>query len=65
MNNLSSPLDDIIDQLGGPSHVAEMTGRKGRVVRDHLGKPRYQRRESDVTGDVESLNVNEVRQVKS
>ena len=55
-----SPLDDLIDQLGGPDHVAEMTGRRGRVVRTASDRqPHYEARESDST-QVESLNIQEV-----
>ena len=28
----SNPIDEIIDSLGGPDNVAEMTGRSGRLV---------------------------------
>ena len=54
-----SPLDDVIDQLGGPSKVAEMTGRSGRIVRMHPeSSPQYQSR-VPMVGNVESLNVQE------
>ncbi|XP_058201465.1 protein FORGETTER 1-like isoform X1 [Rhododendron vialii] len=33
-----NPLDDIIDQLGGPCNVAEITGRRGMLVRTSDGK---------------------------
>ncbi|XP_020401317.1 protein FORGETTER 1 isoform X1 [Zea mays] len=34
----SNPLDDIIDQLGGPDNVAEITGRRGMLIRASDGK---------------------------
>lgn len=40
----------LIDKLGGPSQVAEMTGRKARVVRDERGRGVYQLR-AKVGGD--------------
>ncbi|XP_072033726.1 uncharacterized protein [Amphiura filiformis] len=58
----NSPLDEIIDQLGGTSAVAEMTGRRGRLVR--TGGPnsevQYELRaaENNDVG-IESLNVKE------
>ena len=39
-----NPLDDLITRLGGPSEVAEMTGRKGRLVRDDYGRTVYAKR---------------------
>ncbi|XP_027354630.1 protein FORGETTER 1 [Abrus precatorius] len=55
----NNPLDDIIDQLGGPDNVAEMTGRRGMLVRAATGKGvTYQARNTkDVT--MEMVNMHE------
>ncbi|XP_031283369.1 protein FORGETTER 1-like [Pistacia vera] len=55
----NNPLDDIIDQLGGPDRVAEMTGRRGMLVRASSGKGvTYQARNTkDVT--MEMVNMHE------
>lgn len=55
----NNPLDDIIDQLGGPEKVAEMTGRRGMLVRASNGKGvTYQARNTkDVT--MEMVNMHE------
>lgn len=54
----SNTLDDLINQLGGPSKVAEMTGRKGRVVASEDGTVSYEcRNEAEIS--LELLNVAE------
>lgn len=51
-------LDQLIDELGGPENVAEMTGRKGRVVQNEDGSIQYESRsETDVP--LETLNLTE------
>lgn len=51
-------LDQLIDELGGPENVAEMTGRKGRVVQNEEGQIQYESRsEQDVP--LETLNLTE------
>lgn len=51
-------LDQLIDELGGPENVAEMTGRKGRVVQNDDGTIQYESRsEQDVP--LETLNLTE------
>ncbi|XP_050215928.1 protein FORGETTER 1 isoform X2 [Mercurialis annua] len=55
----NNPLDDLIDQLGGPDKVAEMTGRRGMLVRASSGKGvTYQARNTkDVS--MEMVNMHE------
>lgn len=49
-------LDELIDELGGPENVAEMTGRKGRIVSTEDGQVQYEARtENDVS--LEMLNL--------
>jgi hypothetical protein len=42
-----NPLDEIIDQLGGPDKVAEMTGRQHRYIRESSGNFKYVARKKD------------------
>merc|ERR1719225_1203334 len=52
-------LDQLIDELGGPENVSEMTGRKGRVVQDQVsGDVRYESR-SEMDIPLETLNLAE------
>ena len=54
----TNTLDELIDGLGGPRQVAEMTGRRGRVVSLPDGSVQYQlRSESEVS--IELLNITE------
>ena len=60
-----SPLDEMIDELGGVDSVAEMTGRKGRVIRRRAdANPVYEERtslsHSNSIFAMENLNVKEV-----
>ncbi|XP_022110300.1 protein strawberry notch homolog 1-like isoform X2 [Acanthaster planci] len=54
----NNTLDELIDELGGPENVAEMTGRKGRVVSNDDGYVRYESR-SEYDIPLETLNLTE------
>ncbi|XP_038054684.1 protein strawberry notch homolog 1-like [Patiria miniata] len=54
----NNTLDELIDELGGPENVAEMTGRKGRVVSNDDGYVRYESR-SEYDIPLEILNLTE------
>ncbi|OQV20491.1 Protein strawberry notch-like protein 1 [Hypsibius exemplaris] len=54
----NNTLDDLVDRLGGPSSVAEMTGRKGRVVTTSTGTVEYEAR-NDCDVALELLNLAE------
>lgn len=64
-----NPLDDLIDRLGGPSAVAEMSGRSHRTCRSSSGEvitePRRACRQFETSkqapGSVDSANVLEQR----
>ncbi|XP_014204791.1 protein strawberry notch-like [Copidosoma floridanum] len=51
-------LDQLIDELGGTENVAEMTGRKGRVVQTDDGSVKYETR-SEIDVPLETLNLTE------
>ena len=50
-------LDELIDGLGGPDHVAELTGRRGRLVKESKNSWKYELRASD--SEIDSINVRE------
>ncbi|XP_031430609.1 protein strawberry notch homolog 2 isoform X2 [Clupea harengus] len=51
-------LDELIDKLGGPEKVSEMTGRKGRVVRHPDGTVGYESR-AEQSHTIDQINVKE------
>ncbi|GBG72349.1 hypothetical protein CBR_g11926 [Chara braunii] len=58
----NNPLDDIIDQLGGPDNVAEMTGRKGMLLRSANGKGVIYQSRNTKEVSMEMINIHEKQQ---
>ncbi|VDO04076.1 unnamed protein product [Rodentolepis nana] len=54
----NSTLDELIAQFGGPEFVAEMTGRRGRLVKRADGSVYYEAR-NDGEGSLETINLTE------
>ncbi|VDD95849.1 unnamed protein product [Enterobius vermicularis] len=52
-------LDQLINELGGPEYVAEMTGRKGRVVSREDGEIEYELRHTGADVPLELMNMDE------
>ena len=53
-------LDELIDRLGGPDRVAEMTGRTARIVRrgnELVYEHRARGVHATAGGDLESVNI--------
>ena len=58
----ANPLDDLISLMGGPSQVAELTGRKGGVERDQdSGLATYKKRSNADDGPAKEVNLREKR----
>ena len=55
----ANPLDTLIDLLGGVRNVAELTGRKGHMVKDAAGKVRFVKRNEAANVSVKALNLHE------
>jgi len=57
----NNPLDDLVDRLGGPDQVAEMSGRKKRLVRVNGARFEYVNRAVASCEDTDRVNVSEQR----
>ncbi|XP_062226679.1 protein FORGETTER 1-like isoform X2 [Phragmites australis] len=58
----NNPLDDIIDQLGGPDNVAEITGRRGMLIRASDGKGVVYQARNAKEVSMEMINMHEKKQ---